>query len=46
MNWVLGIELICVFGLVIGWGIWEIHKTERDLKNDKRDDDSADDGKA
>ncbi len=29
------IELLLVFGIVIGWGVWEIWSTHRSLRDDR-----------
>ena len=31
------IELVLVFGAVLGFAFWELRKTTRDMRDDKRD---------
>ena len=38
-GWYGLIELILVFGLVLGWGFWELYKTRNDKPPTKRNDD-------
>jgi hypothetical protein len=29
-DWIIGLELALTLGLVVGFGLWELHKLKRD----------------